>query len=65
VTIYRRVRNHGRVRWKAVSMPTTIVASGGAHSRRLGGSSALSAGQYRLTLQPERGAARSIAFRVA
>jgi hypothetical protein len=64
VTIYRRVRNHGRLQWKAVSAPATIVVSGGAHSRRLGGSSALSAGQYRLTLQPERGAARSIAFRV-
>ncbi|MEA2141363.1 MAG: hypothetical protein QOC91_1462 [Solirubrobacteraceae bacterium] len=65
VTIYRRVRNHGRVQWRAVSAPTTIVASGGAQSRRLGGSGALSAGRYRLTLLPERGAARSVAFRVA
>ncbi len=65
VTIYRRVRAHGRMQWKAVCAPTTIVASRGAQSRRLSGSVALSAGQYRLTLQPERGAARSIAFRVA
>jgi hypothetical protein len=65
VMIYRRVRNHGRVQWKAVSGPTTIVASSGAQRRQLAGSSALPAGRYRLTLQPERGAARSIAFRVA
>ena len=65
VTIYRRVRVHGRMQWKAVSAPTTIVASRGTQSRRLSGNVALSAGQYRLTLLPERGAARSIAFRVA
>lgn len=65
VTVYRRVRIHGRLQWKAVSGPSTIVASGGAQSRRLTGSAALVAGQYRLTLQPEHGAVRSIAFRVA
>lgn len=65
VTIYRRVRIRGRLQWKAVSAPTTIVASRGAQSRRLSGGGALSRGQYRLTLAPERGAARSIAFRVA
>jgi hypothetical protein len=65
VTIYRRVRVHGRLQWKAVSSPTTIVASRGSQSRRLSGGAALSSGEYRLTLQPERGAARSIGFRVA
>lgn len=65
VTIYRRVRIHGRVQWRAVASPSTIVASRGAQSRRLSGSAALSGGRYRLTLAPERGAARSIVFSVA
>jgi hypothetical protein len=65
VTIYRRVRAHGRLQWKAVSAPTAIAASRGTQNRRLSGSAALSGGQYRLTLAPEHGAARSIAFRVA
>ncbi|HEY2571310.1 MAG TPA: S53 family peptidase [Solirubrobacteraceae bacterium] len=64
VTVYRRVRVHGHVRWKAVSSPSTIAAFAGAQSRRLGASAALFAGQYRLTLQPERATASSIAFRV-
>ncbi len=65
VTIYRRVRAHGRVQWRLVSSPATIAASGGAQSRRLSGSATLVPGSYRLTLAPERGAPTSIAFRVA
>ena len=41
----------------------TISAARGAQSRRLTAAHA-AAGRYRLTLVPERGAARSISFRV-
>jgi hypothetical protein len=64
VTIYRYTRVHGRTVWKAVSSPFTIAAGGGAQSRRLSGSARLAAGRYRLTLAPEHGAAKSIAFQV-
>jgi hypothetical protein len=64
VMVYRYARVHGHMVWKAVSSPLTIAAGGGAQSRRLGGGATLPAGRYRLTLAPERGAAKSIVFRV-
>ncbi len=64
VMIYRYTRVHGRMVWKAVSSPLTIAAGGGAQSRRLGGGATLAAGRYRLTVAPERGAAKSIVFQV-
>ncbi|MHB8233209.1 MAG: S53 family peptidase [Solirubrobacteraceae bacterium] len=64
VMIYRYARVHGRMIWKAVAAPLTIAAGGGAQSRRLGGGATLPAGRYRLTLAPERGAAKSIVFLV-
>jgi Subtilase family len=64
VAIFRRMRVHGQVLFKRVFVPTTIVAAGGAQSRRLSGSAALAPGTYRLTLQPEHGVASSISFRV-
>jgi hypothetical protein len=64
VTIYRRVRAHGRVRWRSASSPVVIAAAGGDQSRRLSGGAALAPGVYRLTLAPEHGTARSISFHV-
>jgi hypothetical protein len=65
VTIYKLTRVRGRLVWKAVSAPLTIAATGGSQSRKLSGHTPLAAGRYRLTLTPERGAARSISFQVA
>jgi hypothetical protein len=62
VMIAKRVRVHGRLKWKTISTPLTIVATRGSHTRRLSGHAALPPGRYRLTLTPERGTARSIAF---
>lgn len=64
VTIYRRVRVHGRTQYKRVFAPATIAAIGGAQSRRLSGGASLAPGMYRLTLQPDNGLARSISFSV-
>jgi hypothetical protein len=64
VTVSKRLRVRGRVQWRPVSIPFTILAAGGPHARRLSGRSALAPGRYRLTLRPAGGSARSIAFRI-
>jgi hypothetical protein len=64
VTIAKRVRVHGRLRWKIISTPLTITAARGSQTRRLTGRAALPPGSYRLTLTPERGAARSLVFQI-
>lgn len=64
VTIYRRMRVHGRPQYRRVFATAMIAAVGGAQSRRLAGRTSLAAGTYRLTLQPENGLARSISFSV-
>jgi hypothetical protein len=64
-TVYRLVRVRGHLRWQAFSASLAIAATRGTQSRRLSGRLALPAGRYRLTLAPERGVSRSVAFRVA
>ncbi|HEY1451716.1 MAG TPA: S8 family serine peptidase [Solirubrobacteraceae bacterium] len=64
VTIARRVRVHGRARWRNVSTPLTLTAHGGTQSRRLTGHAMLAPGSYLLTVAPEHGASRSIVFRI-
>jgi hypothetical protein len=64
VTIAKRVRVHGHLQWKTVATPLTITTARGSHTGRLSGRTALPRGQYRLTLTPERGTARSIAFQI-
>lgn len=65
VTVAKRVRVHGRLVWKAISTPLTIVVTRGSHTRRLSGRATLPPGHYRLTLTPERGTAKSIAFQTS
>jgi hypothetical protein len=64
VTIARRIRVHGHLRWRTISAPITFTTARGSHTGRLTGRTALARGQYRLTLTPERGTARSIAFQI-
>jgi hypothetical protein len=64
VTIAKRIRVHGRFKWKTVSAPLTFTAAKGAQIRRLTGRTALPPGHYRLTLAPERGTARSLLFQI-
>jgi hypothetical protein len=64
VTIAKRVRVHGHLQWKTISSPITFTTARGSHTARLTARTALPRGQYRLTLTPERGTARSIAFQI-
>jgi hypothetical protein len=64
VTLARRVRVHGRLRWRTVSVPLTLAAHGGRQTQRLSGRAALPHGSYLITVTPEHGASRSIVFRV-
>jgi hypothetical protein len=64
VTLSRRVRVQGRMRWRAVSAPLAFAAPGGRQTRRLNGRTALPRGRYLLTVSPDRGAGRSIVFRI-
>jgi Subtilase family len=64
VTIARRIRVHGHLRWKTISAPITFTTARGSHTARLTARTALPRGQYRLTLTPELGTARSLAFQI-
>ncbi len=64
VRVARRVRVHGRMRWRTVSVQLSFSARGGAQTRRLIGRVALRRGRYLLTVTPEHGLARSIIFRI-
>jgi hypothetical protein len=65
VAVARRVRAHGRMRWRTISAPLSFSARGGSQTRRLSARTRLSRGRYRLTVAPESGAVRSIVFRIA
>ena len=52
VSLARRLRVHGRARWRVLAQPLTIAAVSGRNTSRLGGHGALSPGLYRLTLVP-------------
>lgn len=64
VTLLRRVRIHGHLRWLAVGRTATLSAVAGRNLKRLSGSRRLPKGLYRLTLAPAAGASRSIAFTI-
>ena len=64
VTLRRRVRSHGRVRWATTTAAKTISARAGRGSARLSGTRRLRPGVYRLTVAPSGGKARSIEFRI-
>ena len=64
IVLTKRIRVHGRLRWKSISAPITFTTARGSHTARLTARTALARGQYRLTLTPERGTARSIAFQI-
>ncbi len=65
VAVARRVRAHGRMRWRTISAPLSFSARGGSQTRRLSARTRLPRGRYRLTVAPESGAGRSIVFRIA
>ncbi len=64
VSIAKRIRVHGRSRWKIISKPVTMLIGSGRQSRHLSGRGPLSPGRYQLTLTPEHGASRSIVFQI-
>jgi hypothetical protein len=63
-SLVKRVRVHGRTRWKAQRGSVTFDATVGYNSRRLAGRGLLRAGVYRLTLSPARGVGRSMVFHI-
>jgi hypothetical protein len=64
ITLARRVRSHGRVRWVSAVPSATMSAPAGHSVRRLAGTRRLASGLYRLTVTPAGGKARSIQFRI-
>jgi hypothetical protein len=64
VTLARRVRVHGRLRWQTLRATITIVAAKGRDGGRLSARVALASGRYRLTLTPARGVARALTFSI-
>jgi Subtilase family len=64
VTLARRVRSHGVLRWVTLGRAATLAAVAGRNSKRLSGAAPLSPGRYRLTVLPSGGPARAIAFQV-
>ncbi|HXB14178.1 MAG TPA: S53 family peptidase [Solirubrobacteraceae bacterium] len=64
VTLVRRVRSHGRVRWISAVASATMTAPAGRSVRHLAGTRRLASGSYRLTVTPAGGTARSIQFRI-
>jgi len=64
VSLAQRVRAHRHTRWQTLPGALTFSASAGRDSHRLSGRRALAAGDYRLTLTPSGGAARSLDFQI-
>ena len=64
VTLEKRTRTHGHVRWVLVRRGATITAIAGRNTRNLSGGARLKSGSYRLTLTPAHAAARSITFQI-
>jgi hypothetical protein len=63
-TLAKRVRIHGRERWKLLRASLTIAATGGRNSRTLPGHGRFDPGSYRLTLTAAHGNSGSIFFRI-
>jgi hypothetical protein len=64
VTLGRRVRSHGHVRWVAVGRAASVSAAAGRNVRHLSGAARLPKGRYRLTVAPLAGSARSVSFAI-
>jgi Subtilase family len=64
VALSKLVRVRGHARWELVPSPFTILALRGRDSRDLRGHNALPQDEYRLTLTPLHGIARSIVFQI-
>jgi hypothetical protein len=64
VTLAKRVRVHGRMRWQTLPATITIVAAKGRDGGRLSAHVALAPGRYRLMLTPARGVARPLTFSI-
>ena len=62
VTLARRIRMRGHMRWRQLSSSLTFSATPGRNSRHLKGRAILAPGLYRLTLTPAHGTARSLTF---
>jgi hypothetical protein len=62
-SLAERVRAHRHARWQMLGS-LMLSASAGRNSRRLSGHRTLTAGNYRLTLTPSGGAARSLDFQI-
>jgi Subtilase family len=62
VTLSRRVRVDGRLRWVSAPGTLALTAARGRDRDHLHGRGTLLAGYYRLTLTPAHGAARSLQF---
>lgn len=62
ITLARRVRRHGRLRWVTVGRASTISARAGRSARHLTERRRLAPGLYRLALAPAGGSTRSVRF---
>jgi len=64
VSLAERVRAHRHARWQTLPGALMLSANAGRNSHRLSGHRTLAAGDYRLTLTPSDGAARSLDFQI-
>jgi hypothetical protein len=64
VTLARASDRAGEVRWRALPDSRTLTAARGSNRARLHAANVLSAGEYRLTVRADDGAARSVLIRV-
>jgi hypothetical protein len=64
VSLEKRVVHRGHAHWQAVGHALTIFAVVGRNGERLSGRAVLSGGNYRLTLTPAHGAARSLSLKL-
>jgi hypothetical protein len=64
VTLARRVRSHGHLRWVTIGHAVTAAATVGHNVKRLPGARHLPSGLYRLTATPRGGASGTIFFHI-
>jgi hypothetical protein len=64
VTLSRRRRVHGRIRWSRVGRPWSIAVLSGRSRWVLPGHAALTAGEYRLALAPRGGPSGALQFAI-
>jgi hypothetical protein len=64
ITLAKQVHAHARMRWQTLPYSLTILGTAGRDSAHLNARATLSPGEYRLTLAPVHGVARTLTFQI-